>query len=162
MKKSFVALGLAGALVACNGEEKTELDPPTEATVPEVPEGAEGVTGPNEAELDADAEAMAQSDAAIAANRIPAQFHGRWDATNGACSPDSDGRLEITASEVSFYESAGDVTKVEQADSGVKVSLSMEGEGEQWTAQYTFNRNGEQLDTTTSEGETFTRKRCEG
>ena len=154
MKKSFVALGLAGALVACSGEEKTELDPPTEAPI----------AGGEEADTaleDEGTETAASSDTSTA-NRIPAEYHGKWDATTGTCSPESDARLEISASEVSFYESIGDVTKVEQADSGVKVSLAMEGEGEEWTSQYTFTRNGEQLDTTTSEGDTFTRKRCEG
>ena len=67
----------------------------------------------------------------------------------------------MSAKEVSFYESVGDVTKVEDTDSGVKVSLAMEGEGETWTAEYTLALNEDgQLETTTSEGDTFPRKRC--
>lgn len=159
MKKAAFVLGLAFTLAACGGDAE-ELDAPTEAPVPVIPDEVEAPVVPGEAEADADAAATEQSDASIAAGEIPEQFRGKWDATTGVCSPDSDGRMEVSAKEVSFYESVGDVTQVEEAGDGVTVSLAMEGEGETWTAQYTFTLKDGKLETTTEDGGSFARKRC--
>lgn len=69
------------------------------------------------------------------ANRIPTRFQGVWDYVEGTCAPESDMRMEISGSEILFYESIGVVTAVEAEEDNVVVSLAMEGEGETWDQQ---------------------------
>ena len=66
------------------------------------------------------------------ANRIPTRFHGVWDYVEGTCALESDMRMEVSGSEIMFYESIGTVTGVAAEGDDVVVTLAMEGEGETW------------------------------
>jgi hypothetical protein len=104
------------------------------------------------------------------ANRIPTRFHGAWDYVEGSCSLDSDMRMEISGSEIMFYESIGTVTATEAEGDDVIVTLAMEGEGETWEQQTRLSLVGEgadqRLDTSDGEapktGDEYPSKRCEG
>lgn len=67
------------------------------------------------------------------AKAIPQQFLGAWDTADGNCSPVTETRMEIGSQSVGFYESHGEVTRVDIANpNSIIVSLAMEGEGEKW------------------------------
>jgi hypothetical protein len=53
-----------------------------------------------------------RTDGARQAALVPARFRGVWDYTEGSCSEASDLRMEISGSEIMFYESIGIVTAV--------------------------------------------------
>ncbi|MBD2840849.1 hypothetical protein [Erythrobacter rubeus] len=99
---------------------------------------------------------------------IPARYHGVWDFEGGTCERTSDLLMEISASEILFYESLGLVTATEPDGDDVIVTLDMEGEGETWTQQTRFSLVGEgdELRLHTSDGEqpkeadTYPSKRC--
>jgi len=67
---------------------------------------------------------------------IPEKFHGVWDAMSGTCARESDLRMDISASEIMFYESIGTVSSVEEFETYAHVTLTMEGEGETWEQTY--------------------------
>ncbi len=67
------------------------------------------------------------------AQSIPRPFIGVWDHDQGSCDPASDARMEIGPRAIEFYESHGEVSRVEIDDPDrITVSLAMEGEGERW------------------------------
>lgn len=109
------------ALVACSGA--SESDTPAEETATTAPIPLETGTA-QEPSPDTVEETLE--------NRIPTRFHGAWDYVEGNCSPDSDLRMEISGSEILFYESIGMVTDVEAEEEDVVVSLAMQGEGDTW------------------------------
>lgn len=80
--------------------------------------------------------------AAISAGRIPQRFQGVWDYEGGTCDPASDMRMEISASEILFYESIGLVKAVKPAGDAIVVTLAMEGEGETWEQVTRFALSG--------------------
>ena len=77
------------------------------------------------------------------ANRIPTRFQGVWDYVEGTCARESDMRMEISGSEILFYESVGTVTAITAEGSDVVVTLAMEGEGEVWEQQTRLSLEGE-------------------
>ena len=102
--------------------------------------------------------------------RIPTRFHGVWDYIEGSCDPASDMRMEISGTEILFYESIGLVTDVEaEEDIGaVVLTLAMEGEGETWEQKTRLMLTGEgasqRLETSDGEGpvtvDEYPQKRC--
>ncbi len=99
---------------------------------------------------------------------IPEQFRGVWDYIEGSCAPESDLRLEVTAGDLMFYESVGEVESVEVENANqVVVELSMSGEGESWTerTRLTLTDGGDILTPVDADGEQagtpMPRKRCE-
>lgn len=143
------ALGLAAllALAACGSDPETPAAP--ETPIPVEPDGGigDGAGPPPDA-----------VDVALA-NRIPTRFHGVWDHAEGTCDPASDLRMEISGSEILFYEAVGMVTDVEAEgdppNGDVVVTLAMEGEGETWEQKTRLSlvqsRAGPRLET--SDGE---------
>jgi len=125
-----------------------------------VPEGE--ASDASEAEASAEAAATDTKIAAATLDAIPARFQGVWDAPNSACDGLSDGVLEIKPKELSFYESNGEVTLVVADGDAVRVTVSMAGEGEEWTETYVFSMAGDKLDTAVESagGGSFKRKRC--
>jgi hypothetical protein len=64
---------------------------------------------------------------------IPEGFIGHWDATAETCKTTSDMKLVITQTEMTFWESAGQITAVTiNAPGDVTVKAAFSGEGEQW------------------------------
>lgn len=105
--------------------------------------------------------------APAADNRIPQAFQGVWDGLQGHCDPDSDLRVEFAASQLSFYESSGQVKAVKQDGPGtIEVTLAMAGEGEQWTQtmRFALSPDGRQMIASPvpadKSGLTNTLKRC--
>lgn len=146
------------ALAACGSEPSEPVtDVETDAPMPVEPDGGIGDgAGPPDA-----------VDAALA-NRIPTRFHGVWDYVQGSCDPASDMRMEISGSEILFYESIGKVTATEAEGAAVIVTLAMEGEGETWQQDTRFVLVGagesQRLETSDGEGprtvDEYPHKRC--
>ncbi len=90
---------------------------------------------------------------------IPSAFVGEWNDDLNACGTDNnDSRLRIEPKRVRFYESDGDVRRVEVINSrAIKVTASFAGEGQTWadSTDFVLSRSGEDL---TSGG--LTRHRC--
>ena len=81
---------------------------------------------------------------ALVSDDIPEAFRGIWDYVEGTCDPASDLRIEIAPKSIAFYESRGEVTRVEVDNPDrIVVSLAMEGEGEKWemARQFTLSEN---------------------
>lgn len=73
---------------------------------------------------------------------IPAKFHGVWDYEMGTCALESDLRVEISGSEMIFYESYGKVSGAREDGEDAIVDMAMEGEGETWVQSYRLSRAG--------------------
>lgn len=142
------------ALAAC-GSQDEPLPDTAETAIPVEPDGGIGDGAPPLAE----AGDTAQGDG------IPARFHGAWDYVGGNCNPASDLRVEISADQVIFYESVGEVEDMSIGPDGTEVALAMEGEGETWDSRFLLSLQGnpERLVMQNIEypsDPTNTRKRC--
>ena len=103
----------------------------------------------------------------LAVDAIPADYLGAWDAADGGCEAGSEFSLEVGADELAFYESAGQVTRVEPGEGSVTVALAMTGEGESWESRVrlTLADGGRTLVTETLAPEAappVRRTRCDG
>ena len=152
-KYLFIALPASLALAACSAEPDEPAEPPPgETMLPVEPDGGIGDgAGPLEVEADT----------------IPAAFLGVWDYVEGTCNPASDLRVEITPRGMQFYESYGEVTRVEvDSPQRIVVSLAMEGEGEKWqmTRRFTLSEDETTLTPSAVDEEQFEPmplKKCE-
>ncbi|MBX7483421.1 hypothetical protein [Qipengyuania qiaonensis] len=84
----------------------------------------------------------------VTADSIPVAFLGVWDTADGNCAPASTMRTDIGPETMQFYESHGDVTRVEvDSPQRIVVSLTMEGEGERWqmARMFTLSKDGRTL-----------------
>lgn len=64
---------------------------------------------------------------------LSAGFTGRWDASVEACKTTSDLKLVITQTEITFWESTGQITAITvNSPEDVTVKAVFSGEGEQW------------------------------
>lgn len=64
---------------------------------------------------------------------IPEGFIGHWDATAETCKTTSDMKLVITQTEMTFWESTGQISAVTVNGPGdITVKAAFSGEGEQW------------------------------
>ena len=149
-----LALTISVALAACSPSSDDSSQPAsTEAPIAVEPDGGIG-------------DGATPLPSPTVAEAIPERFLGVWDNVEGTCEPVSESRLEIGPKSIGFYESQGEVTRVE-VDSldRIVVSLAMEGEGERWqTAQmYTLSDNGARLTASSVGDEQFEpleRKKC--
>lgn len=121
MKKIMPLIFLLG-LAACGSEAEAPAD-----TAP----AAEATAAPTDDSADDTGDAGETVEDALA-NRIPTRFQGVWDYVGGSCDPASDLRMEISGSEILFYESIGQVIGVTGEGDEIIVTLAMEGEGETW------------------------------
>jgi hypothetical protein len=135
-----IAVMIAGlALAACQPSE-TELagPPPEEAATP------------------------AETPPPLATTAIPAKFLGKWDASAEECGRASIMTLTVSANELRFHESVGEIeTVTEEGPDAVTVAGPFEGEGEQWqgTMRLELSPDGNTL-TTTNSGTVTPRVRC--
>ena len=93
---------------------------------------------------------------------IPAAFHGVYDVSKEACARPSDMKLRVSATELRFHESLGEVRKVEPGPPGsVRVEADYEGEGESWrsTRELLLSDGGATL-TISGDGTRTVRVRC--
>nr|WP_298930621.1 hypothetical protein [uncultured Erythrobacter sp.] len=137
--RNSVCLMLAMALSACGTSPADEAAPPEPLETP-IPVEPDGGIGDGAEPLPQEA---SQEQPAGAANVIPAGFHGVWDYEGGTCALESDMRMEISASEIMFYESIGIVTAVSPDGEDTLVALAMEGEGETWEQSTRLSLVGE-------------------
>lgn len=64
---------------------------------------------------------------------LPEAFTGRWDASLEACKATSDMKLIVTQTELTFWESSGQISSVTiNGPDDVTVKAAFSGEGEQW------------------------------
>lgn len=149
------ALPLALVVAACSPSGSDAEPAPGETTV----------AAPAASETPAPAPAPTAT-GPVVATTIPAAFHGTWDYIKGTCDPQSDARQTVSANGIEFYESHGDVTRVEiDSPSRVVVTLAMAGEGETWQTStlYSLSADGNRLTTqgvTEDENPAFELKRC--
>lgn len=95
----------------------------------------------------------------VRADIIPADFHGRYAAS---CDRPGDSRLDVSARELRFHESAAAVRSVTiQSPRSIEVAAAYQGEGERWSAvqQLRLSDDGSRL-TLKSDGVEFVRIRC--
>ena len=164
MHMRALALPLAAFLLlsACGGRDDGDEPPPppplpAETMMPVEPDGGIG---------DGAGPPPLTGQEAIDANLIPANFHGVWDYEGGTCNRASDMRMEISGSEILFYESIGRVSDVAGDGDGVIVTLDMEGEGETWTqkTRLLLAQDGDRLETSDGEAprvvDEYPSKRC--
>lgn len=96
---------------------------------------------------------------------IPAQFQGKWDLDVESCSSPvrPEGRLDISADRVEFYESGGPVRNVvTHSNSDIELSIELSGEGETWISDKYFRLSEDQNSLTdlTNGNPGFVRYRC--
>lgn len=110
MRRTIAVVGLAVLLTACGGGSEETLDAPQEAPLAG---GEDFAAGEGEDADPADAEATTDTPQATTDGKtIPARFHGVWDALDADCANFSDGRTEISASEITYVEAYGEVSRV--------------------------------------------------
>ena len=64
---------------------------------------------------------------------LPEAFTGRWDASLEACKATSDMKLVVTQTELTFWESSGQISSITiNGPDNVTVKAAFSGEGEQW------------------------------
>jgi hypothetical protein len=94
---------------------------------------------------------------------VPETFRGEWNADPADCSSHlSESQLEISATEIAFYESGGPlIAIVTRADNEIALIAEMSGEGETWLLynQFQISDDGSQLTDITDDGG-LVRYRC--
>lgn len=132
MKLLLAALPCALGLAACSGEADEGV------TANENSYGESDAAAAQAGEPAGDEGPGDQAAPQIArADYLASDYHGVWDHVDGTCDPLSEMRLEITADQLQFYESTGDITGVERESNGDRlVTVAMSGEGETWDATF--------------------------
>lgn len=149
MWRTLAGVAVAASLAAC---------------APEAEDNTDGQAPAPRAEASAPAE-PAPSPEPLPLAEIPQSFRGVWDYVAGTCAPESDLRIDIGPKTIGFYESIGDVERVERIDArNVVVFLAMEGEGERWEDRLhlTLSQDGAILEPSGDgdRGAPMPRKRC--
>lgn len=93
--------------------------------------------------------------------QIPDPYRGSWNLSPQDCGTESEGRLEIEADRITFYESRGEVTRLSREGEILTTVLALTGEGTSWTETYRWqlSADGAQL---TELGTGSVRRRCPG
>lgn len=93
---------------------------------------------------------------------IPARFHGEWNADLSACGTgQSETRLRISADQVRFYESVGQVEAVDvESERVITVTAEYQGEGETWQDERRMTLSADGSSLTVSNGGDLVRRRC--
>lgn len=131
---ALCALALPLVLAACGEPAATGED--IAADAPAIANGG-NVSGEPVETASAEPAAKASPETVTdASSAIPARFLGTWDYVGGKCAGDSDMRLEVTPTGLTFYESIGEVQNVRIEGDYAIVDLKMEGEGETWDGSY--------------------------
>ena len=169
MLRFFVPIAILGgfsALVACSGQDPV-ADNASNSAAPEVdvlPPDESVATPTNELE-NGDDEDLNVSDAAGAADAIPAAFHGRWGLTPADCvarRSDTKGLMVVSADSMHFYEAqakpAGELRLTPKSVSG---SFAFTGEGQEWKKHEVLELDDHKLVRTESDPMTsYTYARC--
>lgn len=132
------------AMAACQPAAADKAEPPAPPSAPTAPEAPAAPQPPE------------------APSGIPAEFQGHWIADLSACATSQhDSNLVVEAERVTFWESSGEVKSVKVDGRKLNIVVAMEGEGETWDGDYTFqlSEDGKTL-TDVTEGQPFARKRC--
>lgn len=94
---------------------------------------------------------------------IPARFHGQWNGDRTACGTGaSETRLRVDGDSLRFYESVGNVRRVEvEGERVIIVTAEYRGEGQTWQNErrLSLSADGNSL-TVTGDGSRLVRYRC--
>lgn len=97
--------------------------------------------------------------------QFPKLFQGTWDATEASCTKlYSDARLLVDSNSVGYWESYGQISKVDKANKKEFVAqFEMTGEGEEWvtTIHYRLSDSSNKLTEIFDDGSSFVRVRCQ-
>ena len=155
---------LALAVTACAEAERDDAGDTAGAVVGAEDSASVGAQPPMGAGDISGSEAEPGGDEATGdpAATIPARFHGEWNADRAACGTGtSETRLRISADEIRFHESVGDVSAVERVgDDVVAVSATYIGEGETWQDERRLTLSPDGASLTVSGGGDLVRHRC--
>ena len=107
--------------------------------------------------------AITSSMKATASTTVPAAFIGKWDSGPKPCgySYRSDMQLDVTATELTFFESGGSVKSVKvNGPNDIVAEVAMSGEGEEWkkSLHMVLSEDGKAL--TLDDGKMGARVRC--
>lgn len=97
------------------------------------------------------------------ASELPVAFVGSWDVAPDPCSKPyrSDMQLDITATELTFFESGGHIKRVKvNGPYDVVADVAMSGEGETWERPYHLVLSDDGNTLTLDEGKSGIRVRC--
>lgn len=96
---------------------------------------------------------------------FPQAFIGVWDDSQADCIRDiSLERLIITAESIQYWESLGNIVKINKAmERDLEVDISVQGEGEEWfeSTKYQLDGSTQNLTEFFEDGTTYKRVRCE-
>lgn len=91
------------------------------------------------------------------AQTIPAALQGDWAMTEGDCFPENGaakGRIEISDTQMRFYESVGTLSQVQERDAEKLVAtFDFTGEGMEWTRTETLSLDGAVMTRSTDQGD---------
>ena len=96
-------------------------------------------------------EGAAEIDSPDPVPTIPETMHGAWGMTAADCAGDAvaaDGRIEVSARSIRFYESTAQLQQISQAGAGsLRATFVFTGEGETWPREMRLDlrENGETL-----------------
>jgi hypothetical protein len=132
MRRGFAALALVAAVAACHdGAKPTHQDNEAAAAI-------DNAIAANSTAAQLHGLPVPQPTAHALAFQIPTSFVGRWGMTPGDCDPDGPavkGLLTITDDSLKFWESKGNVQRIERRSPyDITLTLDMTGEGQSWTS----------------------------
>ncbi|MEO0376863.1 MAG: hypothetical protein AAF329_20030 [Cyanobacteria bacterium P01_A01_bin.17] len=97
------------------------------------------------------------------AQEVPEQFQGEWNSNLAQCGfQGSDGRLEIKAKQIMFYESSGPIQDItSDGDRKLTGKVELSGEGETWQTELELQLSEDQSALTQiMDDNSFVRYRC--
>ncbi len=143
--KLYLVLGACAFLAACFPPKASD-DAPADASSAAAPASS----------------AAASSASEVATAELPAGFVGVWD-VNPACPATSDTKLTVSATDLTFFESGGNIRKVtvKSADETI-VDADFSGEGDTWSRSVHMKLSDDGKTLTTDEGtdKAVIRSRC--
>lgn len=164
MKRLSILLATL-SLAGCGAPPPEQSDPPNEIATErqEMPAESEGAsTHGDDTPVPREGNGSEATPRSLA--EIPTGFRGRWDSSREACAQAaSEMRLVVSADNLRFYESVGQVLVVRpQEEDRVAVDLRTTGEGETRTESRTLSMTSDGRLTVESGGTSATRVRCAG
>ena len=132
-------------LAACSGGQDEDKGPEDSAAISPVQKAerpAPAETPGADADVDAEVSAPDASGPRIGGDTIPAAIRGRWAIKAADCSAKKGTdltALTIDATNLRFYESHGELARVQESDANrIVADYRFSGEGEQWDRRMTL------------------------
>ena len=126
-------------LAACGGGEEAGNNSSDQATTTVEPVPSNATVDPQNTVVPLP---PAASPTPVAASGFPAEYQGRWGMVPNDCDPardDAKGLMVVGADRLTFYESRGTPTRIEQTTpTRLVAELGFTGEGQEWTRRTSF------------------------